>query len=57
MLVVGKLEFDAKSRGRSEKSSKKYKKRYQWGYTGTKIQFYKNIFSFMYQWGYTGMKN
>ena len=28
----------------------------QWGYTGMKIYFYENIFSFRYQWGYTRMK-
>ena len=28
----------------------------QWGYTGKKIEFYKNIFSFICQWGYTGKK-
>ena len=28
----------------------------QWGYTGTKMWFYKNIFSSICQWGYTGTK-
>ena len=55
-MIVGELEFDAKAAGRSRKSNKKIIILYQWGYTGMKIWFYKNIFSFMYQWGYTGTK-